>query len=46
MNGCKFCENCDLASNTCIKSGQVCYDKGVCKHPDCDEFEKGKWEEM
>lgn len=40
---CKHCEHCDLGTNKCLRDGKKCYEKGMCLHLDCLDYEQGRF---
>lgn len=40
---CKHCEHCDLTTNTCYITGEMCYRNYVCLHDNCPNFVLGTY---
>lgn len=40
---CKHCEHCDLTTNTCYITGEMCYRNYVCLHDNCPNFTTGTY---
>ena len=43
---CKSCEYFDLAENVCLRDNSKGYDKGICLHNGCKQYEEGHWKPM